>query len=190
MWSIKLDFTLDLVQEFLLKDFMKSVHRTRFLYLETKPPTELGYGFFEPVLLILCWCDFLGALYSGKGEWNKSTERTELFIKEVMSVANPKYVQAAKFIVKNYRHGSVHAYAPGGNFNILQNVSKEHLNREQKPFVLKIDINSLINDFEESVKWFAANITDEHKGSGSLDAFNRARRQLLKYEQEEPNEQG
>ncbi len=166
---------------------MKSVKRTRILYLQTKLPPEVGCGFFEPVTLILCWCDFLGALYSGKGDWKDSTERAEIFIKEVMYKFNSKYVQSSKALVRSYRHGIVHGYTPGGNFNILLNKPEEHLMQLHRPHVLKVDINSLVDDFEKSVEWFANNLfeTSDPNIHGGLAALNKARQIMLKYENEE-----
>jgi len=187
MWNHKADFTVENVKEFLLYDFIKSIKRTRILYVETECPPEISYGFFEPIMLILCWCDFLGALYTGKGDWKNSSERAEIFIKEVMNKFNPKYEQSATILVKNYRGGSVHAYAPGGNFNILLNEPDEHLKQTHRPHMLKVNINNLIDDFEKSIGWLANNITDNNSNAenGSLLAFNQARQVLLKYENEE-----
>ena len=183
---MKTDFTTEMAKDFLLDDFIKSVKRTRFLYLETEPKPELGYGFFEPIMLILCWCDFMGALYTGKGEWKEASERSEIFIKEVMSKINPKYAQSSNSLVKNYRHGSVHAYAPGVNFNILINEPEDHLKQNHRPHVLKINVNSLIDDFEQAIILFAANIKDsDTEEYGTISAFNKVRRILLKYEDEQ-----
>jgi len=187
MWKISGDFRLDIAREFLLRDFIKSVKRTRILYLQTKLPSDIGSGFFEPVTLILCWCDFLGALYSGKGDWKDSTERAEIFIKEVMDRFNPKYAQSSKALVRNYRHGIVHGYTPGGNFNILVNKPEEHLQQLHRPHVLKVDINSLVDDLEKSVEWFANTLleTNDPNVHGGLAALNKARQIMLKYENEE-----
>lgn len=186
MWKIKSDCTVEIAKNFLLEDFIKSVKRTRILYIETELSPDIGHGFFEPIMLILCWCDFIGALYTGKGDWKDSSDRAEIFIKEVMNNINPKYAQSAKLLIKNYRHGSVHAYAPGGNFNILIDEPNSHLQQQHKPHVLKVNINNLIDDFEKSIEWFANNLTDSNNPDecGSLAAFNQARQSLLKYETE------
>ncbi len=186
MWKLNSDFTVEMAKEFLLSDFIKSVKRTRILYIETEPKPEIGYGFFEPIMLVLCWCDFLGALYTGKAKHGDATERSEIFIKEVMSKVNPKYAQSSKLLVKNYRHGSVHAYAPGGNFNILINEPDSHLKQNHRPRVLKINVDSLIDDFEQAIILFAENIKDSGlEENGSILVFNKSRQTLLKYENEQ-----
>ncbi len=84
MWNLKLDYTVGLARQFLLDDFLKVIRRTRFLYVETTSPGDIGQGYFEPITLSLCWCDFLGALYCGNGKIGSSTERSKAFIVEVL----------------------------------------------------------------------------------------------------------
>ena len=68
MWYPLKPFTLKEAKGFLRSDFARVVKRTKYLYVERKPKKRIGYGFFEPVLLCLCWCDLLGALYCGDGK--------------------------------------------------------------------------------------------------------------------------
>ncbi|OFZ67735.1 MAG: hypothetical protein A2V79_02635 [Betaproteobacteria bacterium RBG_16_56_24] len=120
MWNLKIDYTAESARQFLLDDFLKVIRRARFLYVETSPPDNIGHGFFEPITLSLCWCDFLGALYSGDGTMG-NTERIKTYITEVLGKSSPRYKSAAKHLVSIYRNGSVHAYAPDGNFDIHLN---------------------------------------------------------------------
>jgi hypothetical protein len=85
------EYTLAQARSFLREDFLKVAQRTRFLYVQAPQHADLGFGFFEPVLLALCWCDFLGALYTGKGTIGTSTERSRRFIAEVLGGGNPKF---------------------------------------------------------------------------------------------------
>src|SRR5262245_50759978 len=107
MWNISGDYTVDVAQKFFSEDFIKVIRRTRFLYVETKPPSELGYGFYEPVTLSLCWCDFLGALYCGNGK-GAHTQRMTAYLNEVMGTVNANYKAVAADLVSIYRHGPVH----------------------------------------------------------------------------------
>jgi len=184
MWQLSNDYTIELAQRFLLEDFLKVVSRTRFLYVETPPPSAIGRGYYEPVILSLCWCDFLGALYCGDGEMGH-TARSKRFIEEVMGRFNSKYKATAKHLVKTYRHGPVHAYVPDGNFNILVDNEAEHLNELQNPYCLRISVKTLLDDLEKSVVWYANNlITADTNRAGSIEALNKARRDLLNYTNE------
>ena len=171
--------------EFLLKDFVKVIRRTRSLYVETEPVNDIGYGFFEPVMLGLCWCDFLGALYYGDGNLG-NTERSKKYISGVLGAINPRYNSAAKHLVKTYRNGAVHGYSPDGNFNITLKDSESHLTEKHNPFCLVISVNDFLIDLERSVKSFAENIsnTEGKEGLGTLESLNQARRDLLKYAEE------
>lgn len=53
MWYPTGDFTLRQAKDFLRKDFLKVVRRTKYLYVEKKPTKKYGAGFFEPILLFL-----------------------------------------------------------------------------------------------------------------------------------------
>ena len=55
MWKISGDYTIEMAREFLIQDFLKVVLRTKYLYLETEPKEGIGHGYFEPILLGLCW---------------------------------------------------------------------------------------------------------------------------------------
>ncbi len=86
-------------------------------------------------------------------------------------------------MVKTYRNGPVHAYAPDGNFNIQLNNKSEHLAQKNGTDCLVVSVGTLLDDIEQSVKWYAENIskTEGSNGSGTLAAFNQARRDLLHY---------
>jgi hypothetical protein len=186
MWKLKIDYTAEMAQQFLLEDFRKVIQRARFLYVQTTPQQNLGYGLFEPITLSLCWCDFLGALYCGNGKMG-NTERSKNYITEVLGVQNARYKSAAEHLVKTYRNGPVHAYTPEGNFNIHLNNKGEHLAQKQKPFCLVVSVDTLLSDLEHSVVWYAENIrkTEGSNGHGTLVALNQARRDLLQYVEEE-----
>lgn len=181
MWQLSNDYTIELARRFLLDDFLKVVRRTRFLYVDTVPPITIGHGYYEPVILSLCWCDFLGALYCGDGEIGH-TARSKRFIEEVMGRFNPRYSSIANHLVKTYQHGPVHAYAPEGNFNILISNDAEHLNEVQNPYCLKLSVKTLLDDLENSVIWYANNLNHaDDARAGSIEALNNARRDLLNY---------
>ncbi|MCU7929017.1 MAG: hypothetical protein KZQ97_21655 [Candidatus Thiodiazotropha sp. (ex Dulcina madagascariensis)] len=186
MWNIKNDYTVDLAEQFLLEDFRKVIQRARFLYVQTEPPQGLGYGLFEPITLSLCWCDFLGSLYCGNGE-RDNTKRSKKYITEVLGEENPRYKAAAKHLVKTYRNGAVHAYAPDGNFTIHLNNKDEHLSQKHEPHCLVVSVDTLLSDLEQSVVWYAENIrkTEGASGLGTLTALNRAHQDLLKYVEDE-----
>ena len=91
--------------------------------------------------------------------------------------------------MKNYRNGAAHAYAPDGSFNIILSDDARHLEETQNPHMVKISISTLLNDLEASVIWFSDNLKPDNdpKVTGSIGAFNQARRDLLEYENEETN---
>jgi hypothetical protein len=143
--------------------------------LEVTPPPELGYGFFEPVQLALCWCDFLGALYCGSTAGGNSM-RIGAFLNGVLSEVNPAYRTVATDLVKVYRHGMVHAYAPDGAFQIVVPVSQQHLKRQAGAVV--ISVSMLLDDMLQGVNRFANGLTNGASGPGTLAALNDGRAAL------------
>lgn len=177
------DFSLHEAQDFLKNDFMKNLVRTENLYVKTKPKNEIGHGMFEPIMLSMSWCDFLGALYSGDGLETReggigSARRSQNYIKEVMGKLNLRYVEASRELVKNYRNGLIHGYAPV-RFHIRYGSSDEHL--EQSGMGFKVDNPTLINDMIKSVILFSDLLTSNNEAQvrGSLIFFNKGRSELL-----------
>lgn len=184
MWNIGIDYTPELARQFLLEDFLKVVLRTRFLYVEALIPPTIGRGYYEPVILCLCWCDFLGALYCGDGKMGH-TDRSKRFIEEVMGHFNPSYRSVSGRLVKTYRHGPVHAFAPAGSFNIRTVDDAEHLKQAENPDYLIVSVKTLLDDLEKSVRFFAENLKETGDArEASIRAFNNARRDLLRYTSE------
>jgi len=184
MWYPIKDYSLKEAKNFLKKDFIKVVKRTKYLYVEKKPRKTIGYGFFEPIILCLSWCDFLGALYCGSGkQQNKgglgNSERSKIFINEILGNINPKYKNASTELVKLYRNGLVHAFAPSGGFDIRIYDSSEHLNRNSNNKLI-ISIEQLVNDMIDSTNYFEKllHLDSKTMSRGSLVAFNIGRSEL------------
>jgi len=183
MWYPIRDYTLAEAKKFLRKDFLRALERTKYLYVERKPKKSIGRGFFEPILLCLCWCDFLGALYCGDGKSVRdgglgNTRRSEIFINEVLGTINPGYRQVSADLIKIYRHGTVHAYAPAVNFDIRLSDKANHLGRQSGKVIVSLE--DLLTDMIKGVKLFATNIhlNSQSLSRGSLVAFNKARTEL------------
>jgi len=183
MWYPIKDYTLAEAKSFLHSDFAKVLKRTKYLYIERKPRKSIGYGFFEPILLCLCWCDFLGALYCGDGKSVReggigSTKRSKIFIDDVLGTVNPHYRQVSKDLIKVYRHGTVHAYAPAGNFDIRLSDKANHLKKESGRVIVSLE--HLLSDMLEGVRHFAKmlHLDSQSLSRGSLVAFNKARMEL------------
>ena len=183
MWYPAGDFTLRQAKDFLRKDFLKVVRRTKYFYVDRKPTKQYGAGFFEPILLCLCWCDFLGALYSGYGrphnEGGLSNEgRMTAFIVDILGHVNPRYKGVSRDLVRVYRHGTIHAYAPAGRFHIVTRDQKKHL--QKRGNLLTISLDDLLREMIAATKHFATVLKAESKSfkSGTLVAFNKARSEL------------
>jgi hypothetical protein len=183
MWYPIRDYTLADAKQFLLDDFIKVLKRTKYHYVERKPRKSIGYGFFEPILLCLCWCDFLGALYCGDGKSIRegglgNTKRSEIFINDVLGAINPDYRQVSADLIKIYRHGTVHAYAPAGNFDIRVSDKVNHLKLQRGRVILSLE--DLLTDMIKGVKLFAQtlHLDSQSLSRGSLVAFNKARTEL------------
>lgn len=183
MWYPKKDFSLSEAKSFLEKDFLKALKRTKYLYVERKPKQSIGYGFFEPVLLCMSWCDFLGALYCGSGKEIRrgglgSTKRSEIFIEDILGEINAKYKIHAKELIKTYRHGTIHAYAPFNHFHINVFDSEKHLEKSNNKLFVSIEafLSDLITGTINYKKSLHLNSTTLAKGS--LVAFNKGRAEL------------
>ncbi len=64
-----------------------------------------------------CYVDYLGALYTGWVESNKSRERFTSYLREVLRNVNEDYSQHADLIREMYRNGPVHEFDPKIVFN-------------------------------------------------------------------------
>lgn len=177
MWYPIQDYSLAEARKFLLEDFSKVLRRTRYLYVDTTPPEDIGYGFFEPIALCLGWCDFLGALYAGSAEIG-NTRRIKAFADNLLGEVNPTYRKVSDHLVRIYRHGTVHAYAPAGPFAVLVSDASRHLSEQGDQVV--ISIAHLIEDMLKATELFASTLKDEPGSTapGTLSAFNTARSQL------------
>lgn len=183
MWYPIKDYTLGEAKSFLRSDFAKVLKRTKYLYVERKPKKSVGYGFFEPILLCLCWCDFLGALYCGDGKRVReggigNTKRSKIFIDEVLGAVNPRYREVSDELIRVYRHGTVHAYAPARDFDIRVSDKAEHLKKEGAKVIISLE--HFLIDMLEGTKQFAKilHLDSQSLSRGSLVAFNKARREL------------
>jgi len=185
MWHLRRDFTADLARQFLLDDLLKDILRTKYLYADIEPSKDFGRGFFEPVLLALCWCDFLGALYTGTGTVGTSTVRTTRYLREMLADVDVRYADVAEYLVKTYRHGVVHAYAPLGHFQISVSDATSHLRTKAKPLMVSISIAHLLEDLGESVRRLASSLDPSGPADRpkTLAALNKARSELLAYAQ-------
>jgi hypothetical protein len=183
MWYPLKDFTVQEARRFLRGDFVRVVKRTKYLYIERKPKKSIGYGFFEPILLCLCWCDFLGALYCGDGKSISAggignTKRSKKFIDEVLGALNPGYKKVSRDLIMVYRHGTVHAFAPAGTFNIRLSDKAQHLRKERARVIVSVE--HLLDDLLGGTKYFAKNLRHVSTSlvPGTLGAFNKGRKEL------------
>jgi len=183
VWYPIKDYTLGEAKSFLRSDFAKVLKRTKYLYVERKPKKSVGYGFFEPILLCLCWCDFLGALYCGDGKRVReggigNTKRSKIFIDEVLGAVNARYREVSDELIRVYRHGTVHAYAPARDFKIKLSDKAEHLKKEGAKVIISLE--HFLIDMLEGTKQFARilHLDSQSLSRGSLVAFNKARREL------------
>jgi hypothetical protein len=183
VWYPVRPFSLRDARAFLRKDFSRVLRRTRYLYVLRRPTKQYGQGFFEPILLCMCWCDFLGALYCGDGKstWAGgigNSKRIRTFLSELMATVNPAYKTASRPLLSVYRNGTVHAFAPAGPFEIHDSEPARHLTKNGKRLVISID--DLIKDLLEATRRLAIGLQKPGPTSthGSLAAFNKGRQEL------------
>jgi hypothetical protein len=166
MWYPAGNFTLRQAKDFLRKDFLKVVRRTKYLYVDKRPTKKYGASFFEPILLCLSWCDFLGALYSGSGlPRNKGglsdEKRMTAFIVDILGEVNTRYKGVSRDLVRVYRHGPAHAYAPAGNFHIAIRDPIQHLQKRDNRLIISLD--DLLREMIAATKYFAIALKADSK---------------------------
>lgn len=183
MWYPIRDYTLGEARRFLRTDFSKVIKRTKYLYVTRKPPKRIGPGFFEPLLLCFCWCDFLGALYAGDGKSMReggigNTKRSKVFIDDILGAINPVYRKVSAELIKVYRHGPVHAYAPSGSFDIRLSDKAHHLTKSGHTVVISLE--HLLDELLAGVTHFSKTLRQSSMllEKGTLVAFNKARKEL------------
>jgi hypothetical protein len=175
MWYPMGVYTLDQARRFLRDDFSKVIRRARFLYVDSPQHPDLGFGFFEPVQLSLCWCDFLGSLYNGTTRGGNGT-RIRGFVNNVLGEVNTDYCGVAEDLLTIYRHGMVHGYAPDGIFQIVVPAHPEHLRRHGGAVV--VSVARLLDDLLQGVYRFGDGLTETGAAPGSLAALNAGRAEL------------
>lgn len=99
------------------------------------------------------------ALYCGEGRPRhkgglSNEDRTTVFIVDVLGSVNPRYKAVFRDLVRVYRHGTVHAYAPAGLFLIDTDDSTNHLQEHDNR--LTVSLNDLLTDTIEATLHFAA----------------------------------
>jgi len=104
-----------------MKTFLSEELKEQIL-MEVVPILHLGQiqgGYFGVTRHILCFIDFLGALYSGyraenfkKKEDVAMSKKAIKFIKEIMGDIDTYYKLNGSLFYEMYRHGLVHLYQP------------------------------------------------------------------------------
>jgi len=99
---------------YLRRELLPSVRGDIFPLLRTRHGAP-----FATVRLVLCYCDYLGALYSGyrrrKGGRPSQiamSKKALRFIRDILGQIDPLYRLRGKLLYDIYRHGTVHLYAP------------------------------------------------------------------------------
>lgn len=94
------------------------------IFLEISPILYIGQdvgGYFGVTRHILCFFDFLSALYSGydgKDTYRNGAmkiskpENVKKFMDEVLIKIDPMYKENGKYLYAMYRHGLIHLYQP------------------------------------------------------------------------------
>jgi rRNA processing protein Gar1 len=115
---LKRDMTPQEAKEFLQRDLKQSIKND--IYPILQPEKEEG-GYFGAACLVLCYLDFLGALYGGYPKNDKfprgrkkiaTQQKTVGFIKDILGSVDCRYKHNADLLYEMYRHGTVHLYAP------------------------------------------------------------------------------
>jgi len=178
MSNIRKDYTKKEAQDHLTNDFIKTVKRTQYLYLNTSIEKEIGQGYFEPLLLFFCWCDYLGALYTGEAGDGTSTKRSKAFICDILGNTNEHYKRVVDKLMDLYRHRLVHTYHPK-NFHISIKDLDTHLTI--KDGNLHISITKSLDEMLLGINLFASKFDDDENNSNErLMKFNKARQEIDK----------
>ena len=100
------------------------------------------------------------------------------FIVDVLGSVNSRYKGVSRELVRVYRHGTVHTYAPAGPFFITTHDSKNHLRKRNDQ--LTVSLEDLLADTIKATLHFATVLKAEPKSfrKGTLVAFNKARSEL------------
>jgi hypothetical protein len=124
------DMDISKICDYLGYDLKKSIVN------DVKPviqPEQMEGGYFGVTRLVLCYIDYLGALYEGyHGETDRKGRKVIAkskyamnFIKNVLGKIDPLYEKYGDLLYEMYRHGAVHLYQPKTFTNIQ---TKETLN--------------------------------------------------------------
>lgn len=123
------DMDISKICEYLECDLKKSIIN------DVKPiiqPNQQDGGYFVIPRLVLCYVDYLGALYEGyHGEPSRKGRKViaqsnyaKNFIKEVLGKVDPLYEKYGDFLYEMYRNGTVHLYQPK---TVINSQTKETL---------------------------------------------------------------
>jgi hypothetical protein len=121
--ELKPDMTVDEAKEYLRDNLKSSI--TNDIYPIIQPDREEG-GYFGVSRLVLCYVDFLGALYGGyQGERHRpnkrfprgskkiaTSDKALKFIRTILGSIDSHYQHNADLLYEMHRHGTVHLYAP------------------------------------------------------------------------------
>jgi hypothetical protein len=114
---LKPNMTLEEAKEFLQGDLKRSIENDIRPILQ--PEKEEG-GYFGVPRSVLCYVDFLGALYCGyQGEkFRNGKKRIAIswkacrFIREILGSVDSLYEDNGDLLYEMYRHGTVHLFSP------------------------------------------------------------------------------
>ncbi|MGA9350610.1 MAG: hypothetical protein WBW48_17655 [Anaerolineae bacterium] len=116
--QLKSSMTVEEAVGYLDKNLCKSIINDVWPILDRWRCHSEG-GYFGVTRLVLCYVDYLGALYCGtQGNNNPrhlaTSKKAKTYIKEVMSKIDPLYGEdyIANLLYDMYRHGTVHLYEP------------------------------------------------------------------------------
>lgn len=158
---------------------------------------KLEGGYFSVPRMVLCYVDYLGALYSGFTGTDiakiATTAKARKYLVDVMGRVDPAYNKQAKALIEIYRHGTVHLHAPivlinkankrklvwecyKGTRRAMKQISQnaevwyEHLipyRVDSTTDVLPISINCLYDDLNQSIDEFCSMLFQELKCKGN-----------------------
>jgi hypothetical protein len=161
-------------------------------------PLMHTHGMFGIPRQVFCYVDYIGALREGPTPSKRNPKQPELaktwkavkVLKELFGRVDPNYVATAELLVRGYRHGLVHTFAPkvlrrtdgrqlywavyrGGRDESGGGVSfTRHLVISPAPVsagadYLPISIECLVSDLLSALDLFRAEVEDEHKAGGT-----------------------